>query len=368
MRRLSVFLGVILSTGLAASADEHTSVKTSGNNRIATESRISDTENMPVTETRGREVPVSDLDIDGAEEFKREINRTFAVGTSPELSVKNEFGALRIIEGAGEQILFKITIVGKDKKDANARRIAESVEISFQQDGNRISAKTKYENIKCNNCGRSVDYEVTVPKNTRLQLANKFGNITLNNVIEPAEIDLQFGKLFANTMTKLKLEVQHGGSTINKCDDLTLNSSFSKNKLGEINRLSAKVQHGGIDVEELGYSEVKSDFSNVTVGLLKEAFIATGFSYGSLTIKEVRPDFSRVKVDASFTKVKISLTQEHHFKAVLHSSFGSIRTGSIRFYEKTLDKKDVVVGIAGTQKEPTASVEISNSHGNIVLE
>jgi hypothetical protein len=66
--------------------------------------------------------------------------------------------------------------------------------------------------------------------------------------------------------------------------------------------------------------------------------------------------------------VKVNLTDKHNFKTTLYSSYGNIKTGKVTFLEKSLDKKDVIVGIAGKLKAPTATVDISNSYSQIVFE
>jgi len=104
------------------------------------------------------------------------------------------------------------------------------------------------------------------------------------------------------------------------------------------------------------------------IGRLRQSFEAEKFSFGSLKIGHVDERFSNIKVDAQFTSVKVGLTEDHNFKTLLFNNFGSIKTGNAVFYEKSMDKKDVVAGIVGSLKEPTATVEITNSYGIIVFE
>ena len=173
-------------------------------------------------------------EILASSEYKREMKKEFDVSSMPTLNIKNEFGSINIVEGADDKIIFKITITGKGKNNNLAREYAQTVNVDFAQNGNDISAKTVFERLNCENCGRNVNYEVTVPKKTKLSLDSKFGDIKLNNVSEPVDIQIAFGKLYANVLSEAKVKVQHGGATINKCKSLTINSDFSKNKLGEV--------------------------------------------------------------------------------------------------------------------------------------
>jgi hypothetical protein len=316
----------------------------------------------------GKKSMIVSNDMLALSEHKREIKKEFTTDSSVSLSIINNFGSIQILEGTDDKVTFKITIIGKGKSREDAKKFAESVDINFTHKGDDISAKTVFGSIKCNNCGRSVDYEVYVPKRTKLTLDNQFGDIKINNTVKPFKVKLQFGKLYANEVADAELNIQHGGATVNKCKNMKLVSSFSKHKFGEVGDLSGSISHGGIDMEELSNGDLKSDFSNLEIGKLKNSLNARNFSYGTLKIANVEDRFSNIKADTRFSNVQIALTKSHNFKTALYADFGSIKTGDIVFYEKTLDKKNAVVGTAGNIKDPSATVEISNSHGSIVLQ
>ena len=149
---------------------------------------------------------------------------------------------------------------------------------------------------------------------------------------------------------------------------MKIKSGFSRYELGEIGSMTGSISYDGFKIDELGSADVKSDFSNMDIGKFRKSFHAEKFSYGSLKIGQVDENFSNIKVDASFTKINVALGKNHNFRTTLYSNFGSIKTGDVVFHEKSLDKKDVIVGIAGKLEEPPATVDISNSYGNIVFE
>ena len=61
-------------------------------------------------------------------EFEIEMKREFTVGSSPSLSISNQFGRIRIIEGTDDKIVFKVNITGKGKDASEAKKIAESID------------------------------------------------------------------------------------------------------------------------------------------------------------------------------------------------------------------------------------------------
>ena len=301
-------------------------------------------------------------------EHKRNISKEFSVGSTPTLNVSNSFGKINIVEGAGDKIIFNITITGKGKNDNDAKKYSEAVDVNIVQTGNRVNAKTFLQSINCKNCGRSTDYEIIVPKNTKFILDNRHGDVSINNTTEFAEINIEFGKFYANELADADINIRHGESTINKSNNLKLKSSFSKHKLGVVGSVKGDFRHGGFDAKEIGSANVEAEFSTISIDRLKNSFISKNFRHGSLEINKVDNDFSNIEIDASFTKVQVDLTGNHNFKAALYTNFGSIDTGNLKFIEKSLDKKDAVVGVVGNVKDPSATVNISNRHGNIELD
>ena len=353
MKRLNTIISVIIVANIAmtsvVSADKKVTVKNFVVNKVKTE--------------------VNDInDFFAASEYKREFTKDFFVGSSPSLNIKNSFGKINIKEGADDKIVFKITITGKGKNDELAKKYAEMADVDFNQNGNSITAKSTYEKLNCKNCGRTIDYEVTVPKMIKLSLDNKYGDVVINNAYEPLVVNVDFGKFFANVVSDIDLSVTYGGATINKCENMKIKSGFSKFKFGEVGSMTGKIEYDGYDIKELGSADFTSGFSNMDIEKLKKSFSAGKFSYGSLAIKNVEPDFSDIKIDASFSKIRVALSGNHNFKATLYTSFGNIKTGKVVFFEKTLDKKDAIVGVVGKIKEPSSTVNISNSYGNINLE
>jgi hypothetical protein len=362
---LSVTMIVNFTVSSMVSAEERVSAV-----KISQQDREKKDDVMSTIKTVGKYVKteINNIFSNASKEYKREISEEFTVGLSPALSISNEFGNIRIAEGDVSKIIFKIIFTGKGKNEEAAKKYAESVDVEFKQSGSNISAQSIFEKIRCRNCERNVDYEVTVPKDTKQVLKNKFGHINVNDTGGPLEVRLEFGHLYANELSEADLDIQHGGATINKCKNMKIKSGFSKYKLGEIGVLSARISYDGFDIEELGRADVKSDFSNINIGNLKDSFSALKFTYGSLKLGAIEDHFSKIKVSASFSKVKIALSEKHNFKIALYSHFGSVKTGNVVFYEKSLDKKDVVVGIAGKIKNPVATVDISNEYGSIVFQ
>ncbi|GHU65076.1 hypothetical protein FACS1894160_0390 [Bacteroidia bacterium] len=301
------------------------------------------------------------------EEFKLEITKDFSVGSDPNLHIVNKYGNIRIVEGQEKKITFQIEITGKGKTRELAKSYAESVSIDFSANGNLVSAMTNLSSINCNNCGRTINYVVVAPKSVTLNLENKYGGINLDNVIKPLTIDLQYGSIDANSLITAKIDLKYGQVAIQVCEQLNLVCKYSQVNLGKMKTLKIDSKYDNIWVESVSDFRLETGYTNVKIGKLQKSFVCNELKYGKFSISEVAPDFSQIKIDAAYTNVKISLDSNFSFRANLSTKYGEIHAEKLTFNKVSLskDKNTTFSGIVGKDSNPSATVDISVSYGDI---
>jgi hypothetical protein len=309
-------------------------------------------------------VAFSTLQAVAAEKHKREITKEFAVGAGSALQISNKYGNIRIIEGTENKILFKIEITGEGKTQELAREYAESVSIDFSQSGDRISAETVLPNINCNNCGRTTHYVVVVPKSVTMTLENKYGNIQLDDAVEPLKVDLKYGNMQANALGVAMVDIKYGKTTIRSCEQLMLDCKYSEHDFGQIGTLKADSKYDKFRIKSVSNCTLETGYTQVKIDRLLKSFV-TDVNYCALDISEVAVDFSRIKIDAAYTNVNVALNKSHSCKVALSTKYGNINAGDLTFNDVSLNKKETIVGRMGTDSDSEASVEISVSYGNI---
>ncbi|MDR0758347.1 MAG: DUF4097 domain-containing protein [Tannerella sp.] len=301
------------------------------------------------------------------EEHKREISREFTVGANPRLDIENKYGNIRIIEGSENKIMFRIEITGKGRNRQLAREYAEAVDIRFSQDGNRVAATTYLESISCNNCGRTIHYTVIAPKSVTMSLTNKYGHINLDDAANPLNVDLKYGNLTARTLSDVTINLKYGNADIGSCNRGTVDSKYCKLKIGRAETLAFDSKYDGISIGTVASFTLDTKYSNVTIGQLNERFVAVDFDYSKLDISEISTGFKRIKVAARYSTVKVALNSHHSAKVTLYTKYGDINAGNLTFNNVSLKKGSAIVGNIGTDANPSATVDIDVSYGDIKL-
>jgi hypothetical protein len=318
------------------------------------------------------------------EEFKRKINKDFAVSANASLSISNKYGNVNIIEGNEGKIVFKIEITGKGKNAEIAKQYAENVTVDFNASDSRVTAQTNIPSMKCSNCGITVNYAVIVPRSVSMNFDLKYGNLTLNNTPKPLAVSIKYGNINANEISDAKIDINYGNVKLSKCKKLLLNSAygnFSSDYTGDVtvdmkygNFDSDYIENATVDIKYGNFKtataksvKIESRYTNVRVNYLENSIVAN-LSYGELKINDIATGFSNITATGKYTNFILGLNDKHNFKAELSTSYGNIMSSGIKFNnnkEIASESKHELTGIAGTSSNPKAEVKISASYGNI---
>ena len=300
-------------------------------------------------------------------EFKREINKNFAVSANASLSITNKYGNVNIIESDEGKIVFTIEITGKGKTAEIAKQYAEIISVDFKTANNNVSAKTNIPGMKCSNCGISVNYVVMVPRSVTMNFDLRYGNLTLNDTPKPLKVSIKYGTLNANEISDATIDTQYGNVKINKCSELLLKSSYSNSDFNSIGNANINAKYGNFKIDKCKDITINTQYSNIHIKNLENSIISDN-TYGDLKIDNISTNFSKIAANGKFTNFFLGLNDKHNFKTELSTSFGKINLSKIKI---SIDKqikettKQEIMGVAGTLSNPKAEVKVSTSYGNI---
>jgi hypothetical protein len=142
-------------------------------------------------------------DIGFGEEYSETIERDFAVGPMPGLHVRNVSGDTKIAVGEDGKIHVTARKRVRGTSEERAKRLLENVEVRMEQEGNDVLVKPHlYEQDRgwadLFRGGRvAVDFEITVPKELRLEGHTVSGDITLGGTRGPLDLQSVSGDLVA---------------------------------------------------------------------------------------------------------------------------------------------------------------------------
>lgn len=258
----------------------------------------------------------------------QKINETFKVSENVKLNIDNIFGDIVIVEGNQNEVIIDVTIEISANSEREFQKLLDAIEVDISKSGNEINILTilgEYRNIinknnsyrSSENMSVSIDYNITAPKDYSPTIVNKFGKIKLDEVTGDADIEIEFGVL-----------------SINKANNLTLDSEFSKVYIKEVNAM---------DID-------KFSFGLLDISTLNKSLACDEIEFSKFNIDDCSDEIEKIEIDAEFTPINITIPETVIIKSSLRTEFGKVtnkHSGRMTTanYDAEVDIKNSFAGI-----------------------
>jgi hypothetical protein len=160
-------------------------------------------------------------DLAGGEEYSELIEREFTVGHLPRLHVHNVSGDTKIAVGEDATIQVKARKRVRGTSEERAKRLLENVEVRMVQEGDEITLKPHlYEQDRgwadLFRGGRvAVDFEITVPREVRIEAHTVSGDLELSATRGPLEMQSVSGDVTLDDVQgPLRLKTVSGDAVV----------------------------------------------------------------------------------------------------------------------------------------------------------
>jgi DUF4097 and DUF4098 domain-containing protein YvlB len=292
------------------------------------------------------------------EEYKRDFQKTVPLAAGKTFRIDHRMGNIDIRSQPGSQASIHAVIRTSAGSAEEARRLAESIQISVDQSAGGVSVRTTYPS-NWNNVSYGVDYDITLPETAPLDVRNRFGGITVDGAHAGASINNANGRVGVSR-GRGRLEVENafgsvdvrgndgdvlvrGGNGAVTVADVTGTADIT-NRFGSIQvrnagrGLTIHSNNGGIEATNVGgATNIANSFGKVIVT----------DSRGDLFVQNQNGEIQATGVGGA---------------ADLHNSFGAVRFSRIG---KNLTVRSQNAGVVGDSVGGSATVE--TSFGNVDL-
>ena len=153
------------------------------------------------------------------------------------LALENEVGSITIDGQDVTNCDVTATITVKAPTEEEAKELAEQIKIELEQDGNTLTVKTTKPRKKRRR-SISINFKITVPKQTALQISGDVGEILTSNITENIKAQTDVGKISCKEIS---------GDIDLKVDVGKVNVVYSKTASAACN-VTIKTDVGSIDI------------------------------------------------------------------------------------------------------------------------
>ena len=322
------------------------------------------------------------------------VQMSLETGEKFDLGIDSRHGDIEVRSWAKNsfQIDYQITAWAEDEE--TAKEIASEIEVQIDSDkdasdrATRASITTNYPEewgLWRNSGPRArVDYWLVVPQQTNLELDNRHGNVSVDDLRGTTTISNRHGNVSLHAIAgDLNLDTHHGNVEADSIQgNVCFKGGHGNAELGKVGgNLEGDYRHGHLELDEVGGDLTLKDRHGNTVVHSVGGVIWVDKSHGRIELRGVRDTFH---INANHVNIHLDVVSPlggdcvikgHHAKVDLIApadTFASIQAsthhGSISSeFEGNLTKGKRSQQFTATPNTDGATLQIANHHGRINL-
>ena len=266
-----------------------------------------------------------------AEEKTKELYEAWAAISVQTLDITNKYGEVKVTNNRADSVTIAVTITVEARDEKRADDLLDKIEVEFRRSGSTVKAVTTISNNFKSHGKFSIDYEINIPSDMNLKIANKYGNTFVNKLTGHGTFNIQYGNFSANELLgeETNITLAYGNANIVAGGNIIAQVKYSPISFGEIKDLKLESKYSDITVEEgkvldieskydkLNFEEVESVTANTKYSHLKieeldkSLKIETG--YGSVRVSQVAADFESISITNSYGQISLGLDEASYY-------------------------------------------------------
>jgi DUF4097 and DUF4098 domain-containing protein YvlB len=307
-----------------------------------------------------------------------EENKTLKVDAQKPLTLKviDDSGSVTITGAEVETVQVKVVKTAYDSSQARADQEVKDIKYAIEQTGNTINLKYELpKSMNFSNKVNTVDFFVTVPTATAVDIDSNFGEVSVTDITGNAVIVNDFGNVTVENLEGALSVSNNSGEVAARSitagsDDIDLQSDFGSISLRNASAKDVTLDSnsGAITLREVRATadiNTRTDFGNTSFENGSGASLSVETSSGKVSLVKVRVG-EQIKVQDDFGEIELEQASASSYD--LHTNSGSITVsgaeGKLKAYTdfggiKVENAQDVTLDL----KTSSGSVEFSGSLG-----
>lgn len=335
------------------------------------------------------------------EHVEKTIEKQFELEANGELHIDNKYGNITFTGWEQPKVKVVITVKVNHKKEENAKDLLQRVQPEIRANQSYVSITSVIANrntgwfadffnktnpIDSDRSRVQIDYEVFLPRDAKLNVTNKFGDILieewqgqleanlehgdlwLGEMISKATIQLKFGKIRAKNINYARIVLKNGELSMDDAKNLQLTTEGSEIQLNAIATLELYSNKDEIHVEEVKHLFGSLKFSSIRIEQLQKDIDSELKIVDFVVAKIGNPD-AAITLTQESSDITIKTTNfPHRFIATLEQGVVRLPKTFDNVASKMLDKSKKLRKIEATYgNNALGKITISGVKGIVTI-
>ncbi|MEE4196052.1 MAG: hypothetical protein V2I54_00280 [Bacteroidales bacterium] len=332
------------------------------------------------------------------DELSKNLHKEFDADQNTLLLIQNKFGDVDINNWDENRVVIDVTITVDHRNEDKAQELLEYIQVDIHKEGNTINAITTIDdkfskwNFTFSDSKKefSIDYDIKIPKDIKLDLENKYGNVFVNEIYGHAIVDVKYGNLKINKIIRgnkkpfSEISLGYSNGDVDECEWLNLSLKYSKLKIEKSKAIIAVTKYSKLHVDEGSSIVSESKYDNYTIGTLTNFVGTTAYTelefneikkllevdnrYGGISVGFVPGNFEKIDIENEYGGIKIGIEENASYQLKGYAKYADIDFSDTGRVSRIKESNSLSVeGTVGKNENPKSSVHIQTKYGNVKL-
>lgn len=351
-----------------------------------------------------------DTIIGQEQEFVKNFDKTFAVGKNEVVILANKYGKIEVKTGATNRVVVNVRVRVNATLQEEAQKMFDRINITFSNGPEFVKTETIIESKndgykwywnKSQTADFSIDYEVTMPVNNRLDLSNKYGTshvAALNAAVKiehkygdfkldgatAAVIDLAYGGGQLGTISALNASVSYGKLTSPNVNALKMKSKYSAFKFGKMQLADIQSAYDDYQIDDVNTLKIEGKYGDLNVGTVETLTANSNYTdfkikriegnadfdtrYGDVHIGAVKTGFGTLNIKGSYTDYSLAIDPSVSYQLDATGTYGNLQNpASMKTsLNSESNSRREIIGTVGNPNTKSV-VRVRLTHGNFKI-
>jgi len=320
-----------------------------------------------------------------AEKTIKRVYKSFPVSQVSRLELSNKYGNIQIDDNRKDSVIINVEI-WVDGSGSRAQKLLDNINVEINSSGGNVSASTDFRN-SFNNINQEfgIDYHVSVPADKDLTVAQKYGNVTMNNLTGKGNFDIKYGEFRAQNLLSpaLSLDISYSKASIETTKDFNVIIKYSKLSLNKGENLNIDSKYSGLNMGDFREVVLDSKYDDIkfrTINDLKVNSMYTGYKidkilsnlvltngYGEFHVSTIPASFKSIKVSSRYAGIRLGIESGASYKLDGSVRYCELKHPAGKMNRSKEDNSYEVHGNVGDSDSPKSTVSVESSYGNVNL-
>ena len=321
----------------------------------------------------------------------KQVNRTFTLKPTTEVSVSNKFGNIIIHRWDKNTMEMKVNISVDSKSVSNTQAVLDAIDVKITDriSSGQLYIETLIPESKTQKSSYSINYEINMPGTNKLILSNQFGNVIMGSHTGDLDLSVKFGQLIAEDLKKARIQVEfsnakceiesvEAGSVelkyskmmIGDCGNIGVSSQFSDIEINKAGTIDMDARYGKVAIYQVGVLTGSIQFAGLSISKLTESVRLDAKHGNGISLESVSRNFKSIEIDGQFSPIDISMLGGTQAKLQFDLQFGNLKANGTGINFIKVLKDNTTSQYEGYLESSNASslVKVNSKYGNIRFE